>query len=1094
MAGSDINIKMKLDGESEFRRQIKECNAEMKNMQSALKLVDAEAQGEANSIDNLRKKQEALDNVLKAATHKQEALSEAYQNATKNQQQMLDQLEEARELYGENSKEVDKAEQAYSNATQKVNDWERQLNNARVEVINVNAALEENASYIQEATDNGTDYATSIDEYGKKTKTAAEETNQLLDVVSKSAALEAIKSLADEANEAFQNLGNAAHDAMIEVDAGYDIIITKTGASGEALQSLEESANNVFQKMPTDIQSISIAIGEVNTRFGATGAALEYLTELFIQFSEINGTDLNTSIDQVDRILTQYGGDIEDVIGFLGQLTKVSQNTGKSTSDLLSGLDQNASVFKTFGISLEEAINLFGKFEDNGVQASTAIAGLRKAASKYSKEGDDMRTGLEKTIVAIRDASDVTEAYAIAQETFGNKGFTAMTDAIRDGRFSLEDLNDSFSNYTDTVQSTYTETKNVWDEWTVAQNNLTVAGSELAAEFHESMAPATQLLSDVVKDATSKFQSLPEPMQDVLGMAGGLTIEAGKLAPELLKCGSALTSLLSARRAAQSLKEASDAASATAGSMSSLAGSMKGIAGAAGIAAAIVIATMTAVDKTTGILLQDVDELKDSISVIVGEMQSDISMNAAMLESAGAGADKYAAATKALNGAQKTTSELAKKNAEAQGKLTTVYEDSRKAVEESDDAWTKFAWVMTNTSFLAKREAKDSTEKLTSAIEESSKALDEAKQAEREYISMQADAVMEMENANEATREITAETLTYAQINGQANGTIEEAITALGELSMAHNAAREEITAEIQSIEGEMQQLQQDYDNAYQAAYNSLEGQFGLFEKVTVEAKTSVADMNAALESQMQFMTDYGTNLKKAAEMGVSEGLIKQLSDGSVESAQYLQAIVDSGGEGIDQLNRNFEKVENGKQAMSKIMAENVTDFSNKMSALESRMNTAVDRLNKADAAYVSGAQTIQGYIRGSEAYRSAIIAEYTSLANAANDAWKRTLQQHSPSKVFEANGMNDIKGAILGAEGMRKELTDTFDSLALAAAQAFNPAAYSTNISNYAGATTLNNQVAVYIGDKELTGYMATGVIKAISDNARNGYAGRRV
>ena len=273
-----------------------------------------------------------------------------------------------------------------------------------------------------------------------------------------------------------------------------------------------------------------------------------------------------------------------------------------------------------------------------------------------------------------------------------------------------------------------------------------------------------------------------------------------------------------------------------------------------------------------------------------------------------------------------------------------------------------------------------------------------------------------------------------------------------------------------------------------------MSGQFGLFEQVTVEAQTSVEDMNAALESQMQFMTDYATNLQEAAKMGVSEGLIKQLSDGSVESAQYLQAIVDSGGEGIEELNKNFQKVENGKQAMSKIMAENVTDFSNKMSALESRMNTAVDRLNKADAAYVSGAQTIQGYIRGSEAYRSAIIAEYTSLGNAATQAFNAAVKIKSPSRVFYNSGQMTVEGAILGAESMKKNLIDTYESLALASANAFDPAAYTTNISNYAGATTLNNQVAVYIGDKELTGYMANGVIKAISDNARNGYAGRRV
>lgn len=60
----------------------------------------------------------------------------------------------------------------------------------------------------------------------------------------------------------------------------------------------------------------------MNTRFGSTGKELEDLSSKFIQFSEINGTDLNGAIDSVDAIMTKFGVDSSHTGEVLGLLTK----------------------------------------------------------------------------------------------------------------------------------------------------------------------------------------------------------------------------------------------------------------------------------------------------------------------------------------------------------------------------------------------------------------------------------------------------------------------------------------------------------------------------------------------------------------------------------------------------------------------------------------------------------------------------------------------------------------------------------------------------------------------------------------------------
>ena len=94
-------------------------------------------------------------------------------------------------------------------------------------------------------------------------------------------------------------VGGLAIKSAMELDEGYDTIITKTGATGDALEELNDVADSVFGSMPVEMSNVGVAVGEINTRFGATGHELEDLSKKFIEFSQINEIDLNSSIGTV---------------------------------------------------------------------------------------------------------------------------------------------------------------------------------------------------------------------------------------------------------------------------------------------------------------------------------------------------------------------------------------------------------------------------------------------------------------------------------------------------------------------------------------------------------------------------------------------------------------------------------------------------------------------------------------------------------------------------------------------------------------------------------------------------------------------------
>ena len=253
-------------------------------------------------------------------------------------------------------------------------------------------------------------------------------------------------------------IGAASVASFNELDAGYDTIVTKTGATGEALEGLQSSMNAVFGELPTTAENAGIAIGEVNTRFGATGETLETLSKQFIEFAEINETDLNNSIGMTNKIMKAWNIDAAQTPNVLGLITVKAQETGISVDTLMNSVLENNSVFKEMGLTFEQSIGLMAEFEKNGVNSTTALAGLKKAVVNYAKEGLTMEEGLQKTIDSIKNASSETEALTRAQEIFGTKGAAEMTNAIREGRLSVEDLCTSMKEYGTTVEDTFNAT------------------------------------------------------------------------------------------------------------------------------------------------------------------------------------------------------------------------------------------------------------------------------------------------------------------------------------------------------------------------------------------------------------------------------------------------------------------------------------------------------------------------------------------------------------------------------------------------------------------------------------------------------------
>ena len=499
---------------SDLSKKLKDVNTESKKTTSELKSIDAALKQAPNSVELWKQKQEALAKSVENSKKKLEALVSEQENLKKG----LEQGTVSEEAYKAYQREIEITKGQIESAEKALNDFTNAEDKAG------NAAKEA-----------GSD----MEKSGKQ----AEDSSSGYTVLK--------NAVANLAADGFEKLMKSAKEAWEEIDAGYDTIATKTGATGDALEDLQRSANNVYKTMAVDMSDTSDAIGEINTRFGAQGKELESLTSDFLKYSSINNTSVASSVRNVAGVMKAYQEDVANTGKVLDVLSDVSQRTGKDINSLESELLSNADTFKEMGFDIRQSAELLGQFESNGIEASTALAGLKKAQQNATAEGKTLTEALGDTLKNIKDAKTETEALQIAQDLFGKKGAAAMAQAVREQRFSIDDLTAGYADMREVVNETYEATQDAPDKAKIALNNLKLELAQLA----ESVLPKIEELVSKGVDNLPKIEKTVKNLVPLI-KAAGTAYASWKIASTAVKGAEAISGLSKAMKGAETATSA----------------------------------------------------------------------------------------------------------------------------------------------------------------------------------------------------------------------------------------------------------------------------------------------------------------------------------------------------------------------------------------------------------------------------------------------------------------------------------------------------------------------------------------------------------
>lgn len=456
MAKEEVTTRLNLDI-SDLKASVQEASRQIKLANAEFKAASAGVEDWGKNTEVVAAKQKQLDTVL--------------QNQVKILDSYKQQLQVIISEQGENSKAAD-------NMKIKIANQEAAVKKTAAEIQKYDAVMNE-LQNAEKNADGATDELNDSIQETSKSATSAGDGFTVLKGILADLAATAIVAVVN----GLKQIGAAAYEAWQEFDEGADSIIAATGATGETADGLIDVYKNLSKEVVASYADIGTAVGEVNTRFGVTGDALDDLSQRFIKFANLNGVDLKGAIDSTQSAMTAFGLGAEDTALALDTLNKAGQDTGESADKIAAALMSNATILQEMGLNFADSTMLLAGFGKAGVDTSAALAGLKKALVNAAKDGKPLSEAMTEVQDSIKNASSDTEALTTAMELFGSKAAPAITKAIQDGRLSFDEFGLSLEDFSGNLEQTYENTLDFPDKIELLAQGVKTQLADLAGGF-----------------------------------------------------------------------------------------------------------------------------------------------------------------------------------------------------------------------------------------------------------------------------------------------------------------------------------------------------------------------------------------------------------------------------------------------------------------------------------------------------------------------------------------------------------------------------------------------------------------------------------
>lgn len=1030
MGENDTTIKFKADIVS-LKKEFREASNIIRLANSEFKASSAQLDNWENEADGVSAKLTQLNTVLSAQKSQLKVLKEQYEKTVSQQgeassgaQALLIKMNNQKAAVGNTEKQIRKYNGRLSELKSSTDEAEKASGDFDTEVKNLDDSLEETA-----------EEAVSLSEGFTVMK------GVLADL-----AATAIKNVV----QGFKDIGAAVKDAYLEYDEGIDNVIKATGATGEAADNLKESYKEVSKSVVADYGSIGDTLGEVNTRFGFTGEALEECTTQFMKFADITGSDAKTAVQLVSRAMGDAGIEAEDYSSLLDSLALAAQASGISVDSLTEYLTKYGAPMRALGMEAKDSIAIFSGWEKAGVNTEIAFSGMKNAIANWAKSGKDARVEFKQTLEDIAACPDIASATTQAIEIFGKKAGPDLADAIHGGRFEYEEFLNLLESSTGTVEATYEETQSGVDKIKLAFQNARTEFADIVAGFIDEHKPEIESFIKVGMDGLKRLMDLFSQIGKKLNEFTGWLKSGGKSA-ELFKSSViglataftiykvATTGVTKALTIGKKAVDAYRKAQALLNATNPVGWITIGVSAFAGLA--------TAIES----LPSPVDEMRESFSKLSDEEQALVDRSKELKESC----DEWDESRRAALEDNKAEFDYYQRLAEEldtivdkNGKIKEGYEDRARVITGELSEALGIEIGITDGVIDKYSELQKEIEK-TILIKEAQAALDAEQshymEAQKNIQDSKLKLAENQQGLKDINKEIADVQLEYVDLLTMSLEDYEE--------KYGHNGGktRGDTQTELKGkIDGLIEQQEQ-----LQGSLRTSEETFYRYSKsITNNNGVAAAIVSKDTDSIRRSLDDLYNGFV-TCETGTKEMLQKQEDDIRTEYENMRNAVKEGNtvitqedidaqhirlNRAIDENNKKAQEMKRGAEEAGDKYAEGITSKNETVSAAFVNMLENVfyaeDEFTRNTAKQL-GEMFSQGFADGIEEATFLAVAGAAQMASAAMAAVRETTETNSPSRKAEQLGGFLTEGYAIGIVEKAKEVINSARSMAQGALNA---------------------------------------------------------
>jgi TP901 family phage tail tape measure protein len=981
-----------------IQREMEETGNESADMKNKLLAKQLQIDKTSASLEKQTAKLNELSGALEEAGINTDDLSHS-------SEQLAGKIDTLKKKQGEAADKAmtfgDKAGQAFN-----------QVHEAIV-AAGIAVALKEIYEYFASCAQASMDFESAITGVAKTTDLTDEELAAMSD---------SIKALSTEipaTTEEIAAVTEAAGQLGIQKDALLDFteIMTMLGTAtnmtaDEAATSLARFAN--ITGMATDnygrLGSVIVDLGNnfatteseivaMGTRLASAGK-LAGLTEPEIMAlaaamssvgieAEAGGTAMTQTLNAIEKAVAKGGDDLAEFARIAGMSSEEFSSAWKN--DAMSALTSFIGGLGKLDEQGESTVLVLEDLGLTGIRQSNMLKALGLAADQMTGAVNTANTAWQQNTALTNEAN---KRYATAQSRL-----TMMQNAYNNLKVAIGDA------YTPALSEAYGVGTKVLNEITkfVQANPGVVAaitGLSTALGAAAVAAAAFALKAKIAAAAAAFLTTVTPGVNVIMGVAAAVgVVTAGIIALASSAANDAVPSVKELTEAARGMREAMNEAKATYDD------TVTSTMAAAGVADTYIgkLEEMEAAGlntdeqhrqyhNTLALLCQVVPELADYIDLETDTINGGTEALRANTEAWKQNAmqqayqdqltELYSQYSAVLIEAEENSIGLTKAQYSleaAQQKLSDTYAQMdalwADAQKQADAYYDQYGYYTDATAFLSQEyyDLQNSIYDTNNEIWAAEKSIKNYNKAMEEDADAVSDAEAEIALAEEAVKNLTASM-------NEGTGASEEAAAQVSEFQAAISGVQEKINALVES-----------YNEAYSAAYESISGQYQLWDEAAKVVATSAGSINSALESQITYWQDYNANLQSLTDRSADiEGLsdmIASFADGSSDSVNAIAGMAGATDEQLATMVANWKTLQQEQQNAAGSVADLKTDFTATMDELQTALAEDIEAMDLGDEAKASAQATIQGFIDGAVGMLPQVTAAYNRVAAAARAA-----------------------------------------------------------------------------------------------------------